>query len=71
MQVMSGQPLEFLEEFCHQRFDLRSGENGEEQKLVAAELPALWPNLIDILHLEKTNFLPDDVGAIILKLIWI
>ena len=38
---------------------------------MAAELPALWPNLIDILHLEKTNFLPDDVVAIILKLIWI
>ena len=71
MQVMSGQPLEFLEEFCHQRFDLRSGENGEQQKQVAAELPALWPNLIDILNLEKSNFLPDDVGAIVLKLIWI
>ena len=71
MQVMSGEPLEFLEEFCYQRFDLRAGENGEEQKLVAAELPALWLNLIDILNLEKTNFLPDDVGAIILKLIWI
>ena len=71
MQVMSGQPLEFLKEFCHQRFDLRSGENGEQQKQVAAELPALWPNLIDILNLEKSNFLPDDVGAIVLKLIWI
>ena len=33
------------------------------------ELPALWPNLLDILNLEKVKFLPADVSAIVLRLV--
>ena len=32
-------------------------------------MPALWPNLVDILNLEYTVYLPEDVSRIILKLI--
>ena len=53
MQVLSAQPLEFMDEFCQQSLDLRSAENSEKQHQVATELPALWPNLINILNLEK------------------
>ena len=38
-------------------------------KLVAAEFPALWPNTLDILTLEKVKYLPGDVSAILLKLV--
>lgn len=71
MQVLSAQPLEFLDEFCQQSLDLRSAENSEKQRQVAAELPALWPNIISILNLEKSDYLPGDVSVIISKLIFI
>ena len=69
LQVLSVDALDFLAEFCHERLDIRSAENNLQLKQVAEEMPALWPNLIDILNLEKFNFLPEDVSVIILKLI--
>lgn len=32
-------------------------------------MPALWPNLVAIMNLEKSNYLPADVANIVLKLI--
>ena len=32
-------------------------------------MPALWPNLVDILNLENSKYLPDEVTSIMLKLI--
>lgn len=69
MQVLSVQPLDFLAEFCQETLDIRSAGNSDKLKQVTEELPALWPNLIDILNLEKTSYLPEDVSNIILKLI--
>ena len=71
LQVQSAEPLQVLAAFCHKTLDIRSVATVERQKLVAEELPALWPNLLEILHLEKTDFLPDDVSEIVLKLIQI
>ena len=62
LQVQSAEPLQVLAAFCHKTLDIRSVATVERQKLVAEELPALWPNLLEILHLEKTDFLPDDVS---------
>ena len=39
--------------------------------MIREEMPALWPNLIDILNLENANYLPGDVSSIILKMIQI
>ena len=58
-----------MEEFSNQILNLRSAENGDKQKKVAEELPALWPNLLNIIFIEKTNFLPGDVAEIVKKLI--
>ena len=69
LQVLSNQPLDYLAEFCHQRLDIRAAENSEIQKQVVAEIPALWPNLVDILNLEHLDFLPGDLSSIVLKLI--
>ena len=71
LQVQSAEPLQVLAAFCHRTLDFRSVGTVERQKLVAEELPALWPNLLEILNLEKTDFLPDDVSEIVLKLIQI
>ena len=69
MQVLSAEPLDSLAEFCLQQLDIRAAENAEIQKKVKEEMPALWPNLVDILNLEHTVYLPEDVSRIILKLI--
>ena len=69
LQVLSAEPLDSLAEFCLQQLDIRATENAEIQKKVKEEMPALWPNLVDILNLEHTVYLPEDVSRIILKLI--
>ena len=69
LQVLSEETLDFLDAFCRQTLDIRSAANRVKQKQVAEELPALWPNIIEILHLEKSVYLPDDVSAIIIELI--
>ena len=69
LQVLSAEPLDSLTEFCLQQLDIRAAENTEIQKKVKEEMPALWPNLVDILNLEHTVYLPEDVSRIILKLI--
>lgn len=71
LQVLSAEPLDFLAEFCQQTLEIRSAANSVKQTRVVEELPALWPNIVEILNLEKSNFLPDDVSEIILKLITI
>ena len=43
--------------------------NNLQWKKVASDLPALWPNIVDILKLERTSYLPPDVSIIILKLL--
>jgi hypothetical protein len=71
LQVQSAEPLNILAEFCHKTLNIRRVSNIEKQKIVTEELPALWPNLLEILNLEKTDFLPDDVSSIVFKLIQI
>ena len=69
LQVLSDEPLQYLALFCQQQLDLRSAEHRQKLNLVMHELPALWPNLLDILNLEKSHFLPQDVAVILLKLV--
>ena len=35
------------------------------------EVPAVWPNFLDILVLEKSHYLPQDLAVIVLKLVQI
>ena len=55
--------MEYLEQFCHQSLDIRSVGNALKQKQIAEEI------LREILNLENSKFLPDDVSSIIIKLI--
>ena len=71
LQILTPESLEILEAYCNQTLDLRSAEHAGKQKMIKEEMPALWPNLIDILNLENANYLPGDVSSIILKMIQI
>ena len=71
LQVTGPESLDILEAYCQERLDLRSATNSEKQKIISSELPALWPNMLNILNLKKKNFLPADISSIFLKLIQI
>jgi hypothetical protein len=49
--------------------DIRNATNAQKQRQVAEEMPALWPNLLEILNLENSKYLPLDVSSIIVKLV--
>ena len=69
MQVTHADPLVYLQSFCDQQLNLRSAANKDKLILMARELPALWPNLVDLMELEHLEFLPQDVATILTKLI--
>jgi hypothetical protein len=69
LQVLSAESLEYLEQFCQPILGPKTCWKCSEQKQIAEEMPALWPNLLEILNLENSMFLPDDVFSIIIKLI--
>ena len=69
LQVLSENPLLYLASFCQEQLDIRSSDHRDKLQLVMHELPALWPNLLDILNLEKCKFLPPDISAIVLRLV--
>ena len=69
LQVLSAEPLDHLEQFCLQTLDVRAAVNAEAQRTIKEEMPALWPNLVDILNLEHLQFLPNDLTLIILQLV--
>ena len=48
---------------------ITTGNMGTTALELAEEMPALWPNLIDILNVENSKYLPVDVASIIIKLI--
>ena len=69
LQILTPESLDYLEDFCYQNLNIRSTQNLEKQEIVDREMPALWPNLVAIMNLEKSNYLPADVANIVLKLI--
>lgn len=69
MQVTHDEPLLHLRAFCEQNLNLRSSANKEKLQLMAKELPAFWPNLMEIMELENSQYLPQEVSQIVLKLL--
>ena len=69
LQVNKKDTLPFLKAFCRRTLDLRNNAHNEKLSQIQTELPALWPALEKILSIERTNFLPEDVNKIMLKLI--
>ena len=69
LQVLSAEPLQYLEQFSRQHLDLRSVAAQRQLKCVATNLPAVWPDLDQICTLENSVFLPRPVAVIVLKLL--
>ena len=69
LQVTREESLDILEDFSNQTIDLRSLPHQEKLSQISEELPAFWPNLLHIMDLEGTKFLPEDISTIVLKLI--
>ena len=67
LQVTRPDTLRILEDYCDQLISLRSPEHNDDLKLVMAELPALWPDLLDILNRLDSTYLPLQVSAIIVE----
>ena len=71
LRVTSDLPLVVLQSFCEETINVRSAANQNDLVLITKELPALWPNILEIVNLEKSEYLPQDMSRIILKMIQI
>ena len=69
MQVRREKPLTILRKICNMQLDITNATNISKLDLLNRELPALWPQLIKIIKLEKYNFLPKPVADVVLCLI--
>ena len=69
IQVISPEPLEYLEEYCKEVLDIRSHASQHQLNVVQSSLPALWPDLDEMCNLDKTVFLPKAVSRVILRLL--
>ena len=71
LQVLSAEPLQYLEQFCRQQLDLHSHGAQRQLQCVATSLPAFWPDLNQICIIENSVFLPAPVANVVLQLLQI
>ena len=69
LQVLSPEPLEYLEEYCKEVLDVRSHYSQHQLKVLESSLPAIWPDLDEVCNIENSVFLPKPVSQIILRLL--
>ena len=69
LQSTGPEALKFLEDFAKETLHLRHRTNKDKLSIVAKELPAFWPMLLEILNEEKSNFLNPFLATIVLKLL--
>jgi hypothetical protein len=69
LQVTDDKPLVYLQSFCLEQLNLRSAGNQDKLQIISSQLPALWPNLMDIMELESSEYLPHDLAIIVERLV--
>ena len=69
LQTTGPVPLSHLKHFCEKKLDLGSVSNKDKSRLLEKELPAFFPNLMKIKAKAGTQYLPDCVNTIVLKLL--
>ena len=69
IQVTCPEPLEYLKLFCRGVINIKSMEHKTKLQMVIKQLPLLWPMLENICNLERSSALPQEVTAIVLKLL--
>ena len=69
LQVLSDEPLEILFQFCERNLNLRApGQENHVLKL-KKDLPVVWHHISQILQIERSTFLPNDLRQIFTRLI--
>ena len=63
-QVLSDEPLEILFQFCRRNLNLRA--TGQENYVLKLkkDLPVVWHHINQILQIERSTFLPNDLQQI-------
>ena len=69
LQVLSPEPLEYLEEYCKEVLEVRSHASQHQLIILESSLPAIWPDIEEICNIENTIFLPKPVSTIVLRLL--
>ena len=69
LQCTGPAALKHLGDFANQTLDLRRRSNSNMLNVVQKELPVFWHMLLDILNLEKTNFMNQLLANIVNKLL--
>ena len=69
LQCTEPAALKHLGDFANQTLDLRHRSNSNMLNVVQKELPVFWHMLLDILNLEKTNFMNQLLANIVNKLL--
>ena len=69
IQVTSSEPLLYLKQYCQGDINIKSFDQRSKLQVVMKQLPALWPILENICNLERSSALPNEVSAIVLKLL--
>ena len=71
IQVKVKQSITILKNFCKQKIDVRNGKHKTELDLLRSQMPVMWRLLNSICVFNDSNFLPNDISKIVLKLIQI
>ena len=69
LQFAGPAALKHLGDLANQTLDLRHRSNSNMLNVVQKELPVFWHMLLDILNLEKTNFMNQLLANIVNKLL--
>ena len=69
LQCTGPAALKHLGEFANQTLDLRHRNNRDKLDVLQKELPVFWHMLLDILNLEKINFMNQLLANIVNKLL--
>ena len=69
LQVTSNKPLTILKKFYLEEINVRSPSQHENLSILNAQLPTFWPQLIEICELNKSEFLPESVKLIVLRIL--
>lgn len=71
LQVTSVEPLKILNDVAEMRIDIFDARNAEKLNILRKSLPTVWPQLSAIQKHEKSEFLPQEVRKIVIKLIYV
>ena len=69
IQVTNKKTIRHLKRFCSEELSVRNGGQQKELRLIQSQIPALWNILIEICQYDKSDFLPQQISTLILKLI--